>query len=126
AEELLRRFSAAVRAAQLYARAHPLVAKSVVQFAEGLGLIVGQQRSIALGVVGGEFVVADVPLPRASALLGDMLRRLQRAGVERITFDRDVTHEEIVALVHALGSIEPTSSSEPAIPALPHIQVGRI
>jgi putative nucleotidyltransferase with HDIG domain len=126
AEELLRRFSAAVRAAQLYARAHPLVAKSVVQFAEGLGLIVGQQRSIALGVVGGEFVVADVPLPRASALMGDMLRRLQRAGVERITFDRDVTPEEIVTLVHALGSIEPTSSSEPAIPALPHIQVGRI
>ena len=126
ADDVLRRFAAAVRAAQLYARAHPLVARSVAQFAEGLGLIMGQQRLIALGVVGGEFVVAEVPLPRATALMGDMLRRLQRVGVERVTFDRDVTQEELVTLVHALASLEPAAGDEPVIPAMAHIQVGRI
>jgi putative nucleotidyltransferase with HDIG domain len=126
ADEVLRRFASAVRAAQLYTRAHPLVARSVVQFAEGLSLIVGQQRSITIGVVGGEFVVGEVPLPRASALMGDMLRRLQRVGVERITFDRDVTQEELVTLVHALASLEPVAGDGPPIPTLPHVQVGRI
>jgi putative nucleotidyltransferase with HDIG domain len=126
ADEVLRRFASAVRAAQLYARAHPLVARSVVQFAEGLDLILGQQRSITIGVVGGEFVVGEVPLPRASALMEDMLRRLQRVSVERIVFDRDVTQEEILTLVHALASLEPTGPDQPPIPALPHVQVGRI
>jgi putative nucleotidyltransferase with HDIG domain len=126
ADEVLRRFAAAARAAQLYARAHPLVSKSVAQFAEGLDAIIGQQRSITIGVVGGEFVVGEVPLPRASALMGDMLRRLQRVGVERITFDREVTQEEIVTLVTALASLEPTGTEEPPIPPLPHVQVGRV
>jgi len=126
ADEVLRRFASAVRSAQLYARAHPLVARSVAQFAEGLTLVIGQQHTITLGVVGGEFVVGDVPLPRASAMMGDMLRRLQRVGVERITFDREVTQEEIVPLVHALASLEPVAGAEPSIPPLPHVQVGRI
>jgi putative nucleotidyltransferase with HDIG domain len=126
ADEVLRRFAAAARAAQLYARAHPLVSKSVAHFADGLGVIIGQQRSITIGVVGGEFVVGEVPLPRTSALMGDMLRRLQRVGVERITFDRDVAHEEIVTLVTALASLEPTDSEQPPIPPLPHVQVGRV
>jgi putative nucleotidyltransferase with HDIG domain len=126
AEEVLRRFASAVRATQLYARTHPLVARSVVLFTEGLGLIIGQQRSITIGVVEGEFVVGDVPLPRASALMGDMLRRLQRVGVERLVFDRDVTHDEIVTLVHAIASLEPAGPDQPPIPPLQHVQVGRI
>ena len=104
ADELLRRFASALRAAQLYAPSHPLVARNVTLFGETLGIAFGQQRSITLGVVGGEFVVGDVPLPRASAMMSDLLRRLQRAGVERIAIERDVTTEELTGLVQALAS----------------------
>ncbi|MBK5295767.1 MAG: hypothetical protein JJE40_01335, partial [Vicinamibacteria bacterium] len=63
ADELLRRFASALRGAQLYAPSHPLVGRNTHAFFETLSLIIGQQRSLTLGVVGGEFVVGDVPLP---------------------------------------------------------------
>lgn len=126
ADDLLRRFASAVRAAQLYARTHPLVGRSVATFAEGIDLILGQERTITIGVVGGEFVVGEVPLPRASAMMGDLLQRLQRVGVERITIDHEVTQDEIGTLVHAMASLEPVGEDQPAIPPLAHIQVGRV
>ncbi len=63
ADELLRRFASALRGAQLYAPTHPLVARNTNAFFETLLLVIGQQRSLTLGVVGGEFIVGDVPLP---------------------------------------------------------------
>jgi hypothetical protein len=59
ADELLRRFAAALKGAQLYTSSHPLVARNTDAFAESLALVIGQQRSLTLGVVGGEFVVGD-------------------------------------------------------------------
>ena len=94
ADELLRRFASALRGAQLYAASHPLVARNTDAFFVTIGLVIGQQRSLTLGVVGGEFVVGDVPLPRSSGTMGDLMRRLQRLGVERVVIDRDVTSEE--------------------------------
>ena len=130
ADELLRRFASALRGAQLYAATHPLVARNTVAFFETVTLIIGQQRSITLGVLGGEFVVGDVPLPKASGVMGDLLRRLQKAGIERIVIDREVTHDEIAALIGAFASQEgrqaAASASGLVLPPLPHIQIGRI
>jgi putative nucleotidyltransferase with HDIG domain len=127
ADELLRRFASALRGAQLYSPAHPLVARNTVAFFEVIGLVVGKQRSVTLGVVGDEFVVGDVPVPKASGTMADLLRRLQAAGVERIVIDREVGHDEISALVIALASLDRRDSSgQVELPASPHIQVGRI
>jgi putative nucleotidyltransferase with HDIG domain len=125
ADELLRRFASALRGAQLYAASHPLVARNTGAFHETLALVIGQQQSLTLGVVGGEFVVGDVPLPRSSGTMGDLMRRLQRFGVERIVIDRDVTREEITALVHAFAGSDGGGDSL-TLPTLPHVQVGRI
>jgi putative nucleotidyltransferase with HDIG domain len=129
ADELLRRFASALRAAQLYSPTHPLVAQNVSAFAEGLSFMFGQHTSVTLGVVGGEFVVADVPLPKTSAGLGDLLRRLQRGGVERITLAKEVTRDEIAGLVQALAVIDATIAAtrpEAELPTWRHITVGRI
>ncbi len=79
-------------------------------------------------MVGGEFVVGDVPVPKASGTMSDLLRRLQRAGVERIVIDRDVMPEEIAGLVTALASIDRRLEADAAaaLPIFPHIQIGRI
>ena len=106
ADELLRRFASALRGAQLYAASHPLVGRNTDAFYETIGLVIGQQRSLTLGVVGGEFVVGDVPLPRSSGTMGDLMRRLQRLGVERIVIDRDVTPDEIATLVSAFAGAD--------------------
>ena len=128
ADDLLRRFAAALKGAQLYTASHPLVARNTEAFAESLALVIGQQRSLTLGVVGGEFVVGDVPVPKASGTMSDLLRRLRRAGVERIVIDRDVPRDEIAGLVAALAALDRHLDQDAAasLPALPHIQVGRI
>ena len=129
ADELLRRFASALRGAQLYAASHPLVARNTNAFYETIGLIIGQQRSITLGVVGGEFVVGDVPLPRSSGTMGELMRRLQRLGVERIVIDREVTPDEISVLISAFARADgrqATPGEGVSLPAMPHVQVGRI
>ena len=118
ADELLRRFASALRAAQLYSPSHPLVARNVTLFGETLGIAFGQQRSITLGVVGSEFVVGDVPLPRASSMMSDLLQRLQRAGVERIAIERDVTTEELTGLVQALASSNDANGEDTVLPVV--------
>jgi putative nucleotidyltransferase with HDIG domain len=129
ADDLLRKFASALRGAQLYAAAHPLVGRNIQAFFDTLVLVIGQQRSLTLGVVGGEFVVGDVPLPRSSGTMGDLLKRLQRLGVERLVLDRDVTMDEITALVIAFASHDSRQAGPDAalaLPPLPHVQVGRI
>ena len=128
ADELLRRFASALRGAQLYAASHPLVARNTNAFHETIALVIGQQRNLTLGVVDGEFVVGDVPLPKSSGTMGDLMRRLQRLGVERIVVEREVTPDEIAALVLAFSNAENKSGNTETLqlPPLPHIQVGRI
>jgi putative nucleotidyltransferase with HDIG domain len=129
ADELLRRFASALRGAQLYAPTHPLVARNARAFFDTVGLVIGQQRSLTLGIVGGEFVVGDVPLPRSSGTMGDLMRRLQRLGVERIVIDREVTPEEIGSLVTAFASPDRRQAATAdvlTLPTMPHVQVGRI
>ena len=129
ADELLRRFASALRAAQFYTMQHPLVAQNVSAFGEALTLVLGDQPTVTLGVVSGEFVVGDVPLIRASTAVADLLRRLQRAGVERITIDRAVTADEVTTLIHALAALEANAAlgrEDVPVPSMPHIQVGRI
>ena len=119
ADELLRRFASALRGAQLYSPTHPLVARNTVALFEVIGLVHRQAALGDLGVVGDEFVVGDVPVPKASDTMSDLLRRLQAAGVERIVIDREVGHEEVNALVTALASLERRDSTgELELPAI--------
>jgi putative nucleotidyltransferase with HDIG domain len=127
ADELLRRVAAAVRGSQLYSPAHPLVGRNVSALADLLAPVLDQQRAVTIGIVSGEFVVGETPLPRTSLTMGDLLKRLQRAGVERITVARGVTREEVATLVQALATAEAQASPGGAsFPAMAHIDVGQL
>ena len=127
ADELLRRFASALRGAQLYSRSHPLVSRNIASFAEVIALVIGKQKSITLGVVGDEFVVGDVPVPKASGPMTDLLRRLRRAGVERIVIDRGIAEDEISGLVTALAALDGRQeTAADQLPSFPHIHIGRI
>ena len=103
-EELVRRLAAAMRAAQLYAPTHPLVAKSGTGLAELLTTMLANIPSLTIGIVGDDLVVADVPIPNAAENLGELMRRLRQSGVERVVFDRGATAEEVSTLVRSLAS----------------------
>src|SRR5262249_25379274 len=133
ADDLVRRMAAAFRGAQLYAPGHPLVVRSVTALADVLTLAHASTPSIAIGIVGDELVVGDLPIPRAAENMGELMRRLQQAGIERIVIDRGVEPDELARLVQTIGRSESTAPGQSradaiaaALSGLPHIRVGRL
>jgi putative nucleotidyltransferase with HDIG domain len=129
-DDLVRRLASALRGSLLYAPGHPLVAKNMDALLETLGQLHSAGPSVTIGVVSGQLVVADTPLPKTSATMGDLIRRLKVNGIERIVIDRGVTAGELDTFARAVAvlpaKVEP--GAPPADPAkgLTHIRVGRI
>ena len=136
ADEFMRRLAAALRAAQLYAPTHPLVQRAFDGLNESLTLLLTDEPTIAIGIIGQEIIVGDTPLPRAAESMGEMIRRLKSLNIERLAFDRGVTPEELATLAMTIAHPERIAGrGEPGVDAsdpigvlnsLPHIRVGRI
>jgi putative nucleotidyltransferase with HDIG domain len=124
AEELLRRLAAGLRAVQLYAPTHPLVGRSITALADTLQLTLTAMPSIAVGIVGDDLVVGDIPVPRAGENMAKLIAQLQDAGIERIVFDRGVTPGELSELVQTVGGRDAREATKAL--ALKHIRVGRL
>jgi putative nucleotidyltransferase with HDIG domain len=123
--ELLKRFVATLRAAQLYSHDHPIVARNLDALSTAIQLLLALEPAVVIGVVGDEIVVDDRPL-RADAL-GGLVRRLKDIGVERVTIERGVSAIELSTFVKAVGALERAVEGEsPSFPTLAHIRVGRI
>jgi putative nucleotidyltransferase with HDIG domain len=124
-EDVLRRLAAAMRSTQLYAPGHPIVARAVTSLTDALTIVLATTPSIAIGLVGDELVVGDTPVPRATDTMGELMRRLQQAGIERIVFDRGVDSSEIASLVHSI--LRADEGTEQSLAGrLPHVRVGRL
>ncbi len=131
ADDLLRRFAAALRGMQLYAPEHPIVLRNLDALAEALRVIHQHDASIVIGLFGGELIVGDQPMSKASAAMGELVRRLGAIRVERITFNRGVTHDELRSFLARFGQVEKSLGSNEAEQAAaqlesPNIRVGRV
>ena len=124
AEEIVRRLAAALRGAQLYAAGHPLVARGVAALAETLALTLSNTPSVTIGIVGDDLVVADYPIPRAAETMGELMRRLKQAGIERIVIQRGVDQDQIERLVGSIAAGE--TGKDGVLGKLAHVRVGRI
>jgi putative nucleotidyltransferase with HDIG domain len=124
ADDLVRRLAAAIRGAQLYSAGHPIVVRSVSALIESLEMIHASSPTLAIGIVGDDLVVGEIPVPRAAENMAELMRRLQQAGVERIVVDRGVEATEVTQLIQALAAAD--TSQLAALAALLHIRVGRL
>ncbi len=124
-DELLRRLAAALRSAQLYSKGHPIVGRNLESLSTAVQLQHGLQPTTLVGIVGDEIVVDDTPI-RNVENAGTLVKRLQQAGVERITIDRGVTLDELKAFVDAVSVAEAAAPQTNPFPPLPHIRVGRV
>ncbi|MBA3298135.1 MAG: HD-GYP domain-containing protein [Acidobacteria bacterium] len=124
-DEILRRFASGVRAAQLYARDHPLVARSVDSLLGALDPLLLHSPSVTVGIIGGHFVVADTPMLKASAAMGELIKRLKDQAIERIAFDRGLTTDEAFTFMLTIAASGPKSEGD-APWNFPHIRVGRL
>ena len=126
-EELLRRIASGVRAAQLYATDHPLVGRNIDGLLAALKPLHQYQFSVPVGIVGTSLVVCDTPLPKVSAGMGELIKRLRDHEIERISFDRGVTRDEIVGFVHALAGLGGKADAPGDRQwTFPHIKIGRL
>jgi putative nucleotidyltransferase with HDIG domain len=128
ADELLRRFAAALRSAQLYSAGHPIISRNLEALSAAIQLLHTLQPTIVIGIVGDEIIVDDQPIAKADALL-PLVVRLHQGGVERVTIDRGVTLDELSAFVDAVTKVEARAAGDDAsstFPALKHIRVGRV
>ena len=125
-DELLRRFASGVRAAQLYAADHPLLARNIDGLLTALKTLHQQTPSVAVGIVGNELVVADTPMSRTSAGMTELIKRLRDNKIERIAFERGITPAETGAFVHAIAALGTRGEAGEAALQSAHIRVGRI
>ena len=136
ADDFMKRLAAALRGAQLYAPSHPLVQRAFDSLNESLYQLLADQPSIAVGIIGNEIIVGDLPIPKAAESMGEMIRRLKSLGIERIAFERGVTPDELQTLAMTIAHPErKPGDAAPGVEAadplavfssLPHIRVGRI
>ena len=111
-DDLLRRFGAALRGVQLYAPSHPIVTRNLDSFTESLRGLYQHDGTVVIGVLGDELIVGDLPMSKASASMGELIRRLSALGIERITFSRDVTPDELKTFVEKFGRIEKSAGKD--------------
>ena len=125
AEEMLRRFTAAVRSGQLYAPNHPIVGRNVTALAAAIEQLHRVEPSIVIGMVQEEIIVGDVPIARGEGHAG-FVRRLKQLGVERVVIERGISIEELNAFMTVINVPEASANDGSGFPALPHIRVGRV
>jgi putative nucleotidyltransferase with HDIG domain len=126
-EELLRRLASGVRAAQLYAPDHPLVARNVDGLQTALKALLAQQPSVVVGIVGEDLVVSDTPMTKVSGGMTEFIHRLKDNHIERIGFDRGVAAEELIALMQRVSRLTGRSSidAEKELSSA-HVKIGRL
>jgi putative nucleotidyltransferase with HDIG domain len=125
-EDLLRRIASGVRNSTLYAADHPLVARNMASLIAILATLHQQQPSIAVGIVGGDLVVADTPLHKVSSTMTELIRKLKDSKVERIAFERGVTRDELAVLLLNLARLSGRGSDREKELSSAHIRVGRL
>ncbi|MGE3273612.1 MAG: HD-GYP domain-containing protein [Vicinamibacterales bacterium] len=127
-DELVRRLSAAVRAAELYKPDHPLVQRAAGGLHQALTAALAGAPSVIVGFLDGEVVVNDFRLPRTSATLTGLLRDMRDRDIEKITFARGVEPADVRALLDELRDRTARRGVGDRLSArgIRRIQVGRV
>ena len=94
-EDLVRRLAAALRAAELYAPQHPLVQRSATALTGALTTYLTEAPIVVVGLIGDDVVVNETRLGKGSASLTGFVRGLRDREIEKITFHRGITADEI-------------------------------
>ena len=128
AEELVRRLAAALRGTELYAPTHPLVQRGIDALSSAAIEGLQSAPSVVVAFIGDEIVVDATRLPKGSATMVGFARDLREREIEKITFTRGVTKEEVRGLIAVLSD---RKSPVPLIDRLSargvrHVALGRV
>jgi putative nucleotidyltransferase with HDIG domain len=102
-EELVRRLAAGLRSAELYAPQHPLVQRATTALASACAAHFGSASTLVVGFIGDDVVVNDTRLGKGSASLTGFVRGLRDREIEKITFHRGITADEVKTFLEVLA-----------------------
>jgi putative nucleotidyltransferase with HDIG domain len=122
-EDLVRRLAAALRASELYAPQHPLVQRSVSALASACTEHLADSAAVVVGFIGDDVVVNDTRLGKGSASLTGFVRGLRDREIEKITFHRGITGDEVQSF---LGEIADRRARAPLADRLSSKGVRRV
>jgi putative nucleotidyltransferase with HDIG domain len=103
AEDFVRRIATAVRGADLYSPAHPLVQRGIDNLVASAQEALQAVPSIIVGFIDDEIVVDGARPPRGTAALIGFARDLRDREIEKLTLMRGVTRDEVRHFVAVLG-----------------------
>jgi len=102
-EELVRRLAAGIRGAELYSPAHPLVQRGIAGLSAMCQQLLHEEPSLVIGFIGDDVVVNDTRQTKGNASLTGFVRSMREKEIEKITFARGVTAEDVKALLETLA-----------------------
>jgi putative nucleotidyltransferase with HDIG domain len=127
-EELIRRLAAALRGGELYSPAHPLVQRSADLLTSSMTEALLATPTLIIGFIGDEVVVDGNRLPKGSASLIGFVRDLRDREIDKVTFARGLTRDEVrtfIAVMSDRGSTEPAPDRLGAR-GVRHVTLGRV
>ena len=102
-EDLVRRLSAAIRAGELYAPAHPLVQRSIDTLFAVTTKNLQTIPNAVIGFLGNDIVVNDLRLGKFSAQLVGLVRDMHERQIEKISFLQGITRDDVRHLVELMA-----------------------
>jgi putative nucleotidyltransferase with HDIG domain len=91
-----------------------------------LSPVLANAPSIAIGIVGEDLVVGDIPVPRAAESMGKLTRQFRYVKIERVVIEQGVQLDELTQLIQTLGAADATPESTASLSHLKHVRVGRL
>jgi putative nucleotidyltransferase with HDIG domain len=128
AEDLVRRLAAAVRGSELYSPTHPLVQRGINGLSAAASEALAAAPAVVIGFIGDEIVVDSMRLPRGTATLIGFARDLRERDIEKVTFSRGLTREELRSFIAALGERTSPTPLQDRLMArgIRHVALGKI
>jgi putative nucleotidyltransferase with HDIG domain len=129
-DDLIRRLAAATRAMSLYARGHPLIDRNVSALFEACGAWLQETPSLVIGFLDTEIVVDNVPVRQTGGTLTGLARTLARRQIEKLTFFRGLTRDELRAALQVIadrsgeGQAQGEMASRLSAAGVHHLTVG--
>jgi putative nucleotidyltransferase with HDIG domain len=127
-EDLVRRLAAALRGTELYSPTHPLVQRGIDAFTNAASEGLKTAPSIVIGFLGDEVVVDNYRLARGSASLVAFARDIREREIEKITFSRGLSREDVRVLLSVFGDRQAGTplADRLAAKGVRHVTLGKI
>jgi putative nucleotidyltransferase with HDIG domain len=118
----------ALRNRQLYPPGHKLLLASAERLVTALPEALAGQPELNIGIIDDRVILGEYPLSQGLSPSAAQLAPLREREIERVTFDRETTAEEVEALLDVLSS-DPTdapASEKLASAGVRSIRIGRL